>query len=83
MKIKIYKIVIAALFECETWSVVLREEYRLRVSDSEVLRRVHVPGDWRRLHNAKHRDLYMNMCITVTQRLTILSCFITKVVNRT
>jgi len=45
------------LYGYETWSVILREEYRLRVLEDMVLRkifgpkRVKVTGGWRRLHN--------------------------------
>jgi hypothetical protein len=52
------------LYGCETWSLILREEQRLRVYDSRVLRRIFGPkrdevtGDWRRLHNAELHDLY-------------------------
>ena len=49
---------------CETWSLTLREERRLRVFDNRVLRRVFGPkknevtGEWRKLHNEELRDLY-------------------------
>ena len=42
---------------CETWSLTLREERRLRVFQNKVLRRIFGPrrdevtGEWRRLHN--------------------------------
>jgi len=42
---------------CETWSLKLREERRLRVFESRVLgrifgpRRDEVTGEWRKLHN--------------------------------
>jgi hypothetical protein len=43
------------LYGCETWSVILKEEYWLRVFENRVLRslslRDEVTGDWRRLHN--------------------------------
>jgi hypothetical protein len=40
IKVKIYKAIILplVLYECETWSVTLREEYRLRVCENRVLR---------------------------------------------
>jgi hypothetical protein len=56
---------------CETWSVTLREEERLRVLESRVLRRVFGPkreeviGDWRRLHKQKVNDLYSTPNIRV------------------
>jgi hypothetical protein len=45
------------LYGCETWSLILREEHRLRVFENKVLRRVFGPkrddvtGEWRKLHN--------------------------------
>jgi hypothetical protein len=48
------------LYGCETWSLTLREEYRLRVFKNRVLRRIfEVIGDdvtagWRKLHNDLH-----------------------------
>jgi hypothetical protein len=52
------------LYECETWSLTLREEHRLRVFENRVLRRIlgsksdEVTGEWRKLHNEELRDLY-------------------------
>jgi hypothetical protein len=52
------------LYGCETWSLTLREERRLRVFKNRVLRRVFGPkrdevtGEWRKLHNEKLNDLY-------------------------
>ena len=52
------------LYGCETWSLTLREERRLRVSENRVLRRVFGPkrdevaGEWRKLHNEELNDLY-------------------------
>ena len=52
------------LYGCETWSLTLREERRLRVFENRVLRRVFEPkrdeitGEWRKLHNEELRDLY-------------------------
>jgi hypothetical protein len=49
---------------CETWSLTLREEHRLRVFDNRVLGRIFVPkrdevtGKWRKLHNDEFNDLY-------------------------
>jgi hypothetical protein len=42
LKIKIYRTIIlpVVLYGCETWSLTLREERRLRVSENRVLRRV-------------------------------------------
>ena len=52
------------LYGCETWSLTLREETKLRVFQNLVLRRifgpkwVEVTGEWRRLHNEELNDLY-------------------------
>jgi hypothetical protein len=58
LKIKIYKTVIfpIVLYECETWSLTLGEEHRLRVFENRVLRKIFGPkreedGSWRKLHN--------------------------------
>jgi hypothetical protein len=42
VKIKIYKTIIlpVVLYGCETWSLTLREEHRLRVFENRVLRRI-------------------------------------------
>ena len=53
-----------ALYGCETWSLILREERRLRVFENRVLRRIFGPkrdevtGEWRKLHNEELNDLY-------------------------
>ena len=52
------------LYGCETWSLTLREERRLRVFENWVLRRVFGPKRdevtraWRKLHNKELNDLY-------------------------
>jgi hypothetical protein len=52
------------LYECETWSLTLRVEHRIRVFLNRVLRRIFGPkwyevtGEWRKLHNEELRDLY-------------------------
>ena len=48
---------------CETWSLTLREESRLRVSENRILGRVFGPkrdenGEGRRLHNEELHSLY-------------------------
>ena len=51
-------------YGCETWSLTLREERKLRVFENIVLRRIFGPrrvegmGEWRRLHNEELNDLY-------------------------
>jgi hypothetical protein len=52
------------LYGCATWSLILREEHRLRVFENRVLRGIFGPkkdevtGEWRKLHNVELRDLY-------------------------
>jgi PAS domain-containing protein len=66
IKIKIYRTVIlpVVLYWCETWSLTLREEHRLRVFENRALTRIfglmrdEVKGKWRRLHNEELNDLY-------------------------
>ena len=65
LNIKIYKtIILPVLYGCETWSLTLREERKLRVFENMVLRRIFGPrrdevtGEGRRLHNEELNDLY-------------------------
>jgi hypothetical protein len=66
LKVKIYRTITlpVVLYGYETWSLILREECRLRVFENRVLRRVFVPkrdevtGEWRKLHNEELSDLY-------------------------
>jgi hypothetical protein len=71
VKIKIYKTTIlpVVLYGCETWSLTLREEHRLRVFENRVLRRIFRPkrdevtGGWRKLHNEELHGLYFSSSI--------------------
>jgi len=66
LKIKIYRTIIlpVVLYGCETWSLTMREERRLRVFENRVLRRIFGPkredviGEWRNLHREELNDLY-------------------------
>jgi len=66
LKIKIHRTIIlpVVLYGCETWSLTLGEECRLRVSENRVLGRIFGPkrdeviGEWRELHNEELNDLY-------------------------
>jgi hypothetical protein len=67
LKIKIYKTVIlpVVLYGCETWSLTLGEEHRLRVYENTVMRRIFGPkreedGSWRKLHNDELHSLYFS-----------------------
>ena len=60
-KFKIYRTIILSLvvYGCETWSLTVREERRLRVFENRMLRgmfepkRDEVTGDWRKLQNVE------------------------------
>jgi hypothetical protein len=66
VKVKIYKTIILpfVFYECETWSLTVGEEHRLRVFENRVLMRIFAPkryevkGEWRKLHNEELRILY-------------------------
>jgi len=66
LKIKIYRtrILSVVLYGCEIWSLILREERRLRVFENRVLRRAFGPkrdevtGEWKKLRNEELRDFY-------------------------
>jgi hypothetical protein len=52
------------MYECEIWSLTLREERRLRVFENRVLRKIFGPKreevtrKWRKLHKEDLNDLY-------------------------
>ena len=56
------------MYGCETWSLTLREECRLRVFENRVFRRVFGPkraevtGEWRKLHNEEVSVLLTEYC---------------------
>ena len=62
--IYIYIVIILSvvLCGCETWSLTLREERRLRIFEYRLLRRIFGPkrddvtGDWRKLHEEELND---------------------------
>jgi len=59
LNIKIYRTIIlpVVLYGCETWSLTLRKECRLRALENRMLRRIFGPkreevtGEWRKLHD--------------------------------
>jgi hypothetical protein len=52
---------------CETLSLTLREEHRLRVFENRILRRTfgqksdEVTADWRKLHNEELHNMYSSL----------------------
>jgi len=77
LMIKIYRTVILpfVLCGCDTWSLTLREERRLRLFEKRVLRRIFGPKrdevtvEWRKLHNEELSDLHCLMICTAHQIL--------------
>jgi hypothetical protein len=71
IKIKIHRIIISSLvlYGCETWSLTLREERRLRVLENRAQRRIFGPqrdeaiGDWRKPHNEELNCLFSSPSI--------------------
>jgi hypothetical protein len=67
LKVKIYKTIIlpVILYGCDTWSITLREEHRLRVFENRVRRRIFGPksnevtGEWKKLHCGELQNLYL------------------------
>jgi hypothetical protein len=66
LKIKIYRNIIlpVVLYGCDTWSLTLREERRLRVYENRVMRRIFGPKrdevtrELRKLRNEELNDVY-------------------------
>jgi hypothetical protein len=66
VKVKIYETIILTfvLYGCDTWSLTLREEHRLRVFGNRVLRKIFGPnrnevlGQWSKLHSGELHNLY-------------------------
>jgi hypothetical protein len=58
-----------AVYVCETWSLILREEHRLRVFENRLLRRIfgskrdETTGGWRKLPNEELHNLYSSQSI--------------------
>jgi hypothetical protein len=66
IKFKICRTIIlpVVLYGCESWSLTLREDHRLKVLENRVLRRIFGPkrdevtGEWKTLHKEELNDLY-------------------------
>jgi hypothetical protein len=66
VKIRTYKTTIlpVVLYGCETWNLASREEYRLRMFQNSVRRRILelkrdvLTGGWGKLHNEELHNLY-------------------------
>ena len=66
LKFNSYKTIILVLDGWETWSLVTREEHRLRVFANKVLRNIfgvkrdEITGEWRKLHKAELHAFYFS-----------------------
>jgi hypothetical protein len=68
IKVEVYKTIIVpfVLYGCDTSSLILRQEHRLRVFENSFVRRIFLPqrdevtGEWRKLHSEEHHDLYLS-----------------------
>ena len=57
-------VILPVVYGCETWSLTLRQEHKLRVFENRALRRIFGPkrvevlGEWRKVHDDEFNDLY-------------------------
>ena len=82
-------LIFPVLYGCETWSLILREERRLRVFEHKVLRRIFGPRrdevtvEWRKLHDEfnllKPNDIYICRTAALTSRRYILNIYSTNI----
>ena len=79
LKIKIYITIIlpVVVYDCETWSLTMKEERRLRVFGNKVFRRIFGPkrneltGEWIRLYSEELNDLHSspNIILVIQSRI--------------
>ena len=80
LEVNTYKTIILpiVLYGCETWSLTLREEHRLKVFENKVLRKIFgakrdkITGEWRKLHNTELHALYSSPNIITSLKSTRL-----------
>ena len=75
LKIKIYKTIVlpVVLYDCETWSLILREESRLRVFENRILRQIFGPK--RHLNEKKLEKEYTTQFIKIIETIMNQSYF--------
>jgi len=80
IKVQLYRSIIFPVvwYGCETWSLTLREERKLRVYENGVLRRLFGPkgdevtGEWRKVYAEELNDLYFLptiFCVIKSKRM--------------
>ena len=84
LKVKTYRpktlILPVVVYGCETWSLTLREDQRLRVFKNKVLRKIfgakkdEITGEWRKLHNAELHALYSSPNVIRSLKSRRLRC---------
>jgi len=92
IKFEIYNTIIlpVVLYGCETWSLKLKDERRLRVFENRVLRRIFGPKrdevtrEWKKLHNEELNDLYSssNICRMIKSRRMRLAGHLARIEQR-
>jgi hypothetical protein len=78
------------LYKCETWSLTLEAEHRLRVFENRLLRKIFgshrdvVVGGWRKLQNTELHDLYPlpNIIKIIKSRRMRLAGHVTRMVEK-
>ena len=83
VKIKTYRIaaVASVLYGCETWSLALREEHRLRVFENRALRKIflhktnEIKGDWRKLYRVEILNNLGKACVTYVGEVRCIQSF--------
>ena len=77
LKVNTYKTIIltVVLYGCETCSLTLKEEQRLRALENKVLRKIfgtkrdEITGEWRKLHNIELHAVYYSLEKILSSRL--------------
>ena len=92
LKIKVCRtrILPIVLYGCETLSLSLREEHRLKVFENRALRRIFGPrrdevtGEWRKLHDEELNDLYSspNIVLVIKSRRISWAGHVARMRNR-
>jgi hypothetical protein len=82
VKVRIYKtiILLVVLYGCETWSLTVSEEHKLKLFENRLLGRIfglkrdRVMGRWRQLHNEELHNLYSSPSIIRIMKSRRMRC---------